>query len=335
MDESTSRSALEVSTAFEGLDDAMRLESPLFPTERLEVVRGTTVCGGSEQVALVRAGDAQCELEGVGTDLVRALLTAIDDGATVGELHRRFDGVVGAQELESILRGLIGAVLHIRIDPEARVREAKSLVVVDGFLDDPDVRRAEALRAEYRPVEWFLFPGLFSVHAPDNVDATMRRIQQILGVRLLWGEGPIHGHYRWSTSGDARRAGANVHVDPFSWNAVLCLTPTERCRGGISFYRHRATGLHGADFASLRTFGGDAPAHRQLVSRLVSEEGANEAAWHEVGRVDLRYNRLILFDPRQFHRTNAQFGATREDGRITQGFSCFACDDPYRYKPWA
>jgi hypothetical protein len=112
------------------------------------------------------------------------------------------------------------------------------------------------------------------------------------------------------------------------------LTPDELCRGGISFYRHKETALFGRDAASFRASGKSTREFLRHVDDLVMRDGPHEDRWEETSRIDLRYNRLILFNPRLFHRTNSQFGDTVENARISQGFSCYARDDPFRYRVW-
>src|SRR5262249_48827782 len=147
----------------------------------------------------------------------------------------------------------------VRVAPTLPPVASPKLIVVDDFLPDAEARRAEALSARYRTIDWFFFAGKYSVHRPDNVGAVMKRIEELVGAPLLWGNGPIHGHFRCSLASSKRKAGLNVHTDPFTWNAVLCLTRTKDCRGGLSLYRHRSTGLLGRDPASARVSGQEFP----------------------------------------------------------------------------
>jgi hypothetical protein len=330
MQSEAERNEREVS--YVGLEGTTRLETPLLPDERLVVAAGTVVEATDDGV-VVRTPDVESEVGGIDVETMRRMLAAIDGNATVTELRARLAPELDGEIVDALLQSLVGGVLRVRIDRGRRAQ--KSLIVIDDFLDDADARRAEALKAEYAPVDWFLFPGLFSKHTPDNVPAVMASLEQLLGTPLVWGEGPIHGHFRYSSTEHRRRAGANVHVDQFSWNAVICLTPTELCSGGIAFYRHRATGLFGRDLGSLRASGLDDESFVRRVEELVTTDGPDEAKWEEIGRVDLRMNRLIVLDSRCFHRTTSHFGTTVADGRITQGFSCFTADDPHRFEWWA
>src|SRR4051812_13162743 len=120
----------------------------------------------------------------------------------------------------------------------------------------------------------------------------MKRFERLLGQRLLWRDGPIHGRYRISlaSNGANRIMGDNVHTDPFSWNAVLCLSRDQDCRGGVSFFRHRETGLLGEELRGTLTGGRTAESVEDEAHRVMAEHGADLAHWEELSRVDLRYN---------------------------------------------
>ena len=282
---------------------------------------------------VLRTSHSEITFEGLRAPEMEAILARLDGRSSVAEVVQGLaSDEETAEAVEEVLNALVGDFLRIRWDPAHR--RDKSVIVVDDFLPDVDARRAEALRAQYRGFDWFLFPGLFSVEAPDNIDWVMRDLQELLGTKLVWGEGPIHGHYRYSATEHRRRAGANVHVDPFTYNAVVCLTPTALCRGGVSFYRHEETGFFGQDFASFR---GSGLSDREFVAKIehvVSRDGPHEERWTEVDRVDLRYNRMLIFNPRLFHRTNSQYGDCPANARITQGFSAYGADDPFRFEYW-
>jgi hypothetical protein len=287
---------------------------------------------GARDSVTIRTRVAVVELERVSRAAIARILEAIDGRSTVGEIAARAARGLDPAAVTAVLQALVGFCVFIV--PRADARPCRSLIVVDNFLADADARREEALRASYRRVPWFLFPGNYSEHEPENVGAIMQRIEELTGRRLCWGRGPIHGHYRCSLKTRRRPGGANVHTDPFSWNGVLCLSRDEDCRGGVSFYRHRRTGGLGRHaFALLRS--GDSPEVFLAEDRkLLAKDGPDLAHWEEIGSVELRFNRLILFDPRQYHNVNTLFGTSPANARLTQGFSCYEPDDPYRFEEW-
>lgn len=311
-----------------------QLDTKLSRSERLSKVGAVTCEAQAGGSLVIRSPMGVMEIEGPTRKQMRRLLAAIDGRNDVAALCGVLAPDLRPSDVASILRALMGFGLVIEPTRAPRL-DQRSLIVVDDFLPDPEARRAEALRAEYTPVDWFYWPGRFSTRAPSNVDRSMKRIEALVGGPLVWSRGPLHGHYRCSLRSSLRQQGDNVHTDPFSWNAVLCLTRDEHCEGGVSFYRHRATGLYGRDLRSFARFGGTFGAFLAAHGELVTKDGPTLSRWEELGRVDLRFNRLILFQPQYFHAVNRLFGTTMENGRITQGFSCYKPDDPCRFELWA
>jgi hypothetical protein len=310
-----------------------QLASPLASWERpgkLGAITCTAKADGSLAVATPRS---VIEIGGPSVKQMRMLLAAIDGKNDVAAICRRMSSELLTSDVVHLLRTLMGHGLVLEPSPKPR-HDSRMLIVVDDFLPDPEVRRAEALRAKYLPIDWFYWPGRFSERAPNNVDRLMKRLEALVGTKLVWSRGPIHGHYRCSLRSSARRLGDNVHTDSFRWNAVLCLTRDEHCEGGVSFYRHRATGLYGRDLHSFSRVGGRFGAFLKEHDEIIAKDGRRLSRWEEVSRVDLRFNRLILFQPLYFHAVNRLFGTSLENGRITQGFSCYTPDDPCRYEAW-
>jgi hypothetical protein len=311
-----------------------RLVTPLLEHERpfkLGSVTAAELDGGGVSL---QTSTANLEFHGASYALVKKVLGRVDGRADVARICRSLAPVAKRSDVLAVLHSLMGYAFGIAPDP-AQGAGRRSVIVVDDFLPDADQRRREAIEARYLPIDWFYFPGRFSEKSPDNVNRSMKRIEELVGVPLVWSRGPIHGHYRTSLRSSARRSGDNVHTDPFSWNAVLCLSRDEDCEGGVSFFRHKATGLHGRDESSFRAFGGRFGAFLDEANRLMRDDGPHFGRWDEVARVNLRFNRLILFRPTLFHAVNRLFGTSIRNGRLTQGFSCYTPDDPARYEAWA
>src|SRR5262249_15772185 len=134
----------------------------------------------------VRARGGLVELEGVAPTLAEQILDAIDGRATVDHI---------LAETPAGTRDLLERLVRLRLwSAPLDAGEARpKLIVVDDFLDDAAFRRREALRARYRAVPWFLFPGKYSEEEPVNVAAVMAKLEKLIGSKLYWGHGPIHG----------------------------------------------------------------------------------------------------------------------------------------------
>lgn len=207
---------------------------------------------------------------------------------------------------------------------------ARELLVIDDFLDDPLAFRAEALAlckdaSPHGPDA--SFPGLQT--AATRCEATMQRLADSLQRPLKW-DSPDNGALRLSLAGDT--ANADVHVDSAEraeiFGGVLYLTSPEDCRGGTSFYRHRASGwdrrpdsaqCRERGHASFREFQKrELPPNRR---RLFAEWRRDRAqVWEWLFEVPMRFNRLVVFRSDYFHAISDLFGDRAENGRLVQLF---------------
>jgi tetratricopeptide (TPR) repeat protein len=206
----------------------------------------------------------------------------------------------------------------------------RDLLVVDDFLDDPVGFRAEALglcKHEAQHLAQTNFPGVQT--PPQPCGTTMQRIANALGRPVKW-ESPDHGALRLSIVSDDARA--DVHVDSPTllhiFGGVLYLSLPEHCRGGTSFYRHRATGwdsrrddgvLRANGYASFLEFQKrNLPPNRCLP--FTEWRHKRDATWEWMFEVPMRFNRLVIFRSDYFHAITELFGDCADNGRLVQLF---------------
>ena len=193
-----------------------------------------------------------------------------------------------------------------------------SLTIIDDFLADPWAARRAALALDYAPPgERGNYPGRDSTTAlpMEGINATVSRH---LGIQLVGAPDTEHGHCRITRKADKGRSG--VHIDPAYYSGILYLSRPEDCSkpgaGGTDFFRHKRTGLervpqNGAELASTGYDSLD-----DLVSDVVNKDTTQPAKWERVMRVPMRFNRLVLFSPWQFHTSAPGFGTGDEDARL-------------------
>ncbi len=216
---------------------------------------------------------------------------------------------------------------------EAAVRlacEARSLCVIDNFLDNPLAYRQAALQLDYPHTSQragINYPGAQS--APQPCAAIMERIADALGRDIKW-DSPDNGAFRISPA-DAN-ARNDIHIDSETRNeiyaGVLYLSLPEHCRGGTLFWRHRVTGwerrpapdqLAAAGYASFRKFEQRWMPTNRL--RAFSElQQQREADWEVVLQVPMRFNRLVVYRSDFFHSIGELFGDRPENARFVQLF---------------
>lgn len=191
-----------------------------------------------------------------------------------------------------------------------------SLIVIDDFLADPHEARRRALALDYDPTKKRgNYPGTLST-APLVIDGLDTRVSAIAGTTLGPSPGTTHGHCRITRKSDKGRTG--VHIDPCAYSGILYLSLPGDCRGGTDFFRHRRTGLERVprDPAALAATGyADINA---LVEDVVNKDTFTAGRWERVMRVPMRFNRLILLSPWEFHNAGPGFGDSPENGRLVQ-----------------
>lgn len=100
-----------------------------------------------------------------------------------------------------------------------------------------------------------------------------------------------------------------IHYDPWKWVGLHYLNLPEQCEGGTSFFIHKETETFG--YTELNDFGRE----------LIKKDGTIPERWIEYYRVDLKWNRLLLFRPCFFHSPSNYFGNCIENARLYQLFT--------------
>ena len=196
---------------------------------------------------------------------------------------------------------------------------AGDVIVVDDFYGDPEAVRSLALAAEYAhyPGEQ-AFMGRESVKAFHSL-ALIDRFASLVAAPIevdpaRW----VFGKFRIALEHEPRPT--KVHIDKVDWTAVVYLSRDRDARGGLGI------------FASVDPSLASVPRYTELAAmgyrsvdefdrRFVMPRTRSDAAWQLLKRVELRYNRLVLFrGGRRFHAALEPFGDRLESGRLSQHF---------------
>jgi hypothetical protein len=187
-------------------------------------------------------------------------------------------------------------------------------IVVDDFYRSPEQIVLHANNLEYRAHSSSSYPGKNST-SPIYDDAISKAVSRITGIDLEPAEDQICGGFRISYA-DSRFT-QNIHTDPSdaAWAGVLYLNADCERYVGTCTWRHKALGISSAP-ASLeeaQALGFDSlEAARQ---KLLVEDGLDRNRWEVVNLTHVRFNRLVLFRPMDWHSHGELF-----DGRLVQLF---------------
>jgi hypothetical protein len=181
------------------------------------------------------------------------------------------------------------------------------VLVIDNFLADPNAARKLALGLEYSPPKSF-YPGV-RVHVPIDGGAFLSMIGGFPDAPALLSK--TWSYFSLIDTLEQRLAPSQVipHIDGTCLAATLYLNTNERSHGGTAFYRHRRTEeekiVEGNSryLAIAKQMSGlpDLARFTGLSSEPARWLADSNDTWEQIGLVEMRYNRLALYDGRLLH----------------------------------
>jgi len=190
----------------------------------------------------------------------------------------------------------------------------QKLIIVDDFLGQAQQLRDLALAQDYPGLEEdTYFPGKNSQFA-QQINGLTERVSAIVGEPLRPAEGAAHCKFRMAMEGD--KGSASVHIDDAHWSGMLYLSKPEDCQGGTDFFRHIPTNTDHAplsqdDFAKLGI-----SSVQQMWDEILWPHTNDTSKWEHLMRVPMRFNRLALFRPQQWHDAGPGFGNCPDNARL-------------------
>jgi hypothetical protein len=193
-----------------------------------------------------------------------------------------------------------------------------SLIVIDDFLEEPHRFRNAALKLNYPvPKEPMPYPGRDS-DSPLLIEGYDAVISDIVRERLEPTQGLRNGYFRIALDGDKGTAG--VHIDIAHWTTILYLTLPEDCpagnAGGTHLFRHNATGSDHSPYDEQELAAMGFATVQEFMDKVVNADTNDRDKWTELTSVPMRFNRLLIFRPQQYHDAGISFGTNRENGRL-------------------
>lgn len=182
-----------------------------------------------------------------------------------------------------------------------------STIIVDNFLENPNVVRESALASNIDTTG--NFPGFRSdPSSQDYSNYVKEKIEKILNLKIIEWENcfnpftkcdEVQGTTRFQlcTSGTETW----IHSDPSEWTGILYLTPDAPASSGTAIYRHKKTGVY------IHT----------------EEDSVDDVyeAWEIIAFIGNLYNRLAILKGHMYHRSLLSgFGHDKYSGRLTQTF---------------
>lgn len=190
----------------------------------------------------------------------------------------------------------------------------KSLIIIDDFLNDPGSLRAAALEQEFPVPEGVNnYPGRDSKHQ-QIINGFDAKIAEIIGEPIEPAPMDSHARFRLALAGDKGKDG--VHIDPVNWTVILYLTLPEHCQGGTHLFRHKESGTDHAPYNEQEMKAMGFTNEDDFMAEILDKNTNNPDAWEELTTIPMRYNRLLIMRPQQYHDAGISFGTSPENGRL-------------------
>ena len=123
-----------------------------------------------------------------------------------------------------------------------------------------------------------------------------------------------HSRFRLALDGD--KGTESVHIDPVNWTVLLYLTLPEHCKDGTHLYHHKATASDHAPYNAIEMAAMGYKSEDDFMSNLLAKDTNNMDAWERLTTIPMRFNRLLILEPQQYHDAGLSFGTGKEDGRL-------------------
>jgi hypothetical protein len=182
-----------------------------------------------------------------------------------------------------------------------------SLIIVDNFYNNPMDTRNYILTQEFEVRG--NYPGQRTQsYASDSLKETIQKYVFPFAGKITdfpMGKDTYNGAFQYTTSRDR----SWVHVDGFNnWAGVLFLTPDAPLSGGTSFYQFYDGTMSEQDQEHTNS------------KEETDKYSQDMTKWKLVDRVGNVFNRLILFNSKNYHMSMDYFGDNKYNGRLFQVF---------------
>ena len=182
-----------------------------------------------------------------------------------------------------------------------------NLMIIDNFYTNAFETRQYILQQEFSVKG--NYPGQrTNSYATNNLKNIIEGyIHHFAGKIIDWSTDPesYNGSYQYTTSRDRTW----IHTDgTTNWAGVLYLTPHAPVTSGTGIFRHK-DGTKTIYDSNIRNN-----------QKKLDEDSQDYTKWELVDRVGNVFNRLVLFNSKQYHASLDYFGSNKENGRLFQVF---------------
>ena len=182
-----------------------------------------------------------------------------------------------------------------------------SLIIVDNFYNNPMDTRNYILSQDFEVRGNYPGQRTLSFATPELKETIQKYVMPFAGkiTDFPMDKGSYNGAFQYTTSRDR----SWVHVDGFNnWAGVLFLTPDAPLSSGTAFYQFCDGTISEDD-------------QKYTQSKEETDRFSQDMTkWTQVDKVGNVFNRLILFNSKNYHMSMDYFGDNKYNGRLFQVF---------------
>ena len=182
-----------------------------------------------------------------------------------------------------------------------------SLIIVDNFYNNPMDTRNYILSQDFEVRGNYPGQRTYSFATPELKETIQKYVMPFAGkiTDFPMDKGSYNGAFQYTTSRDR----SWVHVDGFNnWAGVLFLTPDAPLSSGTAFYQFCDGTISEDD-------------QKYTQSKEETDRFSQDMTkWTQVDKVGNVFNRLILFNSKNYHMSMDYFGDNKYNGRLFQVF---------------
>lgn len=196
------------------------------------------------------------------------------------------------------------------------------VVATDGFYRDPHAIRRKALGLKYVEPEEITGWRTERGYLPRNIEEIIEKATgwQVRDLHKPEGTHHDNGVFYASFSDGERKEKPGVHYDePLSHVVgIVYLTESVPADCGVSFYRHKRTGL---EYAPTQGDASRLGTSRSALREILERDSCYRSRWVEIDRIGYKFNRAVFFPAKRLHAATRHFGGDLKTGRIYQLFT--------------
>jgi hypothetical protein len=185
------------------------------------------------------------------------------------------------------------------------------LVIVDNFYNNAMETRDYILTQEFKVRGNYPGQRTRSYATTELKNSIEKYIEPVAGKITDWpmykeGEDDVYnGAFQYTTSRDR----SWIHNDGFNnWAAVCYLTPNAPVTSGTAFYKF-FDGTRNSEESEAR-------GNKEIIDKASQDM----TKWQLVDKIGNVFNRLIIFNSKNYHMSQDYFGTDKNDGRLFQVF---------------